>query len=155
MLERCSWILPGELAVGSFPKTPDSALTLQALGITAVLCLTETHELPVPPEIAQQFQWARVAIPDGYTGGIPERQHFQQALAILKQWRAADEVVYVHCFAGIGRSASVCTAYLVQTQGIALATALEWVKQCHPCSEPDAHQVRVMGEYFASLAGSS
>jgi protein-tyrosine phosphatase len=152
MPERFSWILPKKLAVGSFPKSTTSADQLKQMKITAVLSLTEPDEQQLPSEITEQFRWQRVAIPDGYTGGIPDPKHFAQALEILTAWEKQQQTAYVHCLAGIGRSASVCVAYLVHSQGMSLAEAMSFVKQCHPVSSPDKHQVRVMRDFFSARA---
>lgn len=148
MPERFSWILPKELAVGSFPRPTTSASYLNRMGITAVLCLTEVGEATVPGEITHNFLWERVSIPDGFTGGIPTVEQFEQALNILSRWRKKGHVIYVHCLAGVGRSPSVCVAYLVQNRGIDLGEALHFVKECHAYANPDVHQVRVMRTFL-------
>lgn len=150
MPERFSWILPKKLAVGSFPNGTTSVSQLRRADVTAILCLTEPGEKTVPPEVSHNFVWQRVAIPDGYTGGIPEPEHFAKALEILANWERHQHTVYVHCLAGVGRSASVCSAYLVQNQGLSLAEAVQYVKQCHRWASPDQHQIRVMRDFFAA-----
>jgi atypical dual specificity phosphatase len=155
MPKRFSWILPKKLAVGSFPDSSNSVLQLQQMGIQSVLSLTEPDEKLIPPELAQHFVWRRVSIPDGHTGGIPNPKHFAEALEILTAWQPQHQPTYVHCLAGIGRSASVCVAYLVHSQGMSLAEAMRFVKQCHPYSSPDQHQVRVMRDFFAARVPSS
>jgi atypical dual specificity phosphatase len=155
MPERFSWILPKKLAVGSFPNSTTSVLQLRRMDITAVLSLTEPDEKPIPPEISHNFIWKRVAIPDGYTGGIPDPEHFAQALEILTTWERQQHTAYVHCLAGVGRSASVCMAYLVHSQGMSLAEALRFVKQCHSYASPDKNQVRVMRDFFTARLSNS
>ncbi len=147
---RFSWILPQELAVGSFPKNAASAAKLQTMGITAILCLNEEAELAVPDEVSSQFLWHRIAIPDGYTGGIPDPAHFAEALEILTDWRQAGQIMYVHCMAGIGRSPSVCAAYLVHQQKMSLREAIQFVKSCHAAADPDPYQIRVMQKFFGT-----
>jgi atypical dual specificity phosphatase len=145
---RLSWILPQELAVGSFPKNAASAAKLQAMGVTAILCLNEEAELAVPAEVSSQFLWHRIAIPDGYTGGIPDPDHFAAALEILTAWRQTGQIMYVHCMAGIGRSPSVCAAYLVHQKRLPLPEAIQFVKNCHAVADPDPYQIRVMQKFF-------
>jgi atypical dual specificity phosphatase len=154
MPERFSWILPKKLAVGSFPNSTDSVRQLQRMGIQSVLSLTEPDEKLIPSELVEHFVWRRVPMPDGYTGGIPNPEHFGEALDILTGWQHQHQPTYVHCLAGIGRSASVCVAYLVDSQGMSLAEAMRFVKQCHPSSSPDQHQVRVMRDFFAARVHS-
>jgi predicted protein tyrosine phosphatase len=150
MPERFSWILPQKLAVGSFPDGEASVRKLRQADVTAILCLTEPAEKKVPGVVSDNFIWQRVAIPDGYTGGIPEFEHFAKALEILTAWEQQQHRMYVHCFAGIGRSASVCVAYLVHTLGVSLDEALLYVKQRHVWAAPDAHQIRVMRDFFSN-----
>lgn len=150
MTKRFSWILPDELAVGSFPKEDSSIYKLRKEGITAVLTLTEEDEIDVPDELKHNFVWERVAIPDGYTGGIPSVEQFQQARSILQRWSKKMHSVYVHCLAGVGRSPSVCCLFVVAQQGKTLEEAIEFVKTQHTYADPDEHQVRVMQELLAA-----
>ena len=150
MPERFSWVVPNKLAVGSFPQSTTSAAQLRRQGITAVLCLTEEAERAVPPEILHNFVWERVPIPDGAAGGIPTEDQFSQALKVLNRWQRKGHVVYVHCLAGVGRSASVCSLHLVQSQHLDLGEAIALVKQQHAFAAPDPHQVRVMQSFLVS-----
>lgn len=148
MPERFSWILPEQLAVGSAPNDQTSVFYLRRIGITAVLSLTEATEVALPKEISSSFLWQRVPMPDGFKGGIPEVEQFSQAMVILQQWYKKRHTVYVHCLAGVGRSASVCALYLTQSQNIPLEAAIAEVKRCHSYAHPDQHQIRVMQAYL-------
>jgi protein-tyrosine phosphatase len=127
---------------------------LRRQGITAILCLTEPAEKSVPHEIEHGFVWQRVPIPDGFTGGKPSEAQFTQALDILHRWFTKSHVVYVHCLAGVGRSASVCSLYVAQSQGMDLGAAISLVKQQHQYANPDPHQIEVMHRFLASMAAS-
>ncbi|AFY61362.1 dual specificity protein phosphatase family protein [Synechococcus sp. PCC 6312] len=148
MPERFSWILPNQLAVGSVPNASASTFYLRRVGITAVLTLTEATEIELPKDLSSNFLWQRVPIPDGFKGGVPEVEQFAQAMAILQQWFKKQHTVYVHCLAGVGRSASVCALYLTQSQNLPLEAAIAEVKRCHSYAHPDHHQVRVMQAYL-------
>ena len=150
MPERFSWILPQKLAVGSFPNSTTSVMKLRRSGITAVLSLTENHERLVPEELRHSFLWEQVAIPDGFRGGIPTEAQFGQAMKILDRWYRKGHVVYVHCLAGVGRSASVCVLYLARYQNLPLAEALAQVKANHEYAAPDANQIEVMQRFLSS-----
>lgn len=149
MPERFSWILPEKLAVGSVPNNETSVFYLRRIGITAVLSLTEATEVELPT-LSSSFLWQRVPMPDGFKGGVPEVEQFAQAMSILQQWFKKRHTVYVHCLAGVGRSASVCALYLAQSQNISLEAAIAEVKRCHSYAHPDQHQVRVMQAYLQS-----
>lgn len=150
MTKRFSWILPNELAVGSFPKEDSSVYKLRKEGITAVLTLTEEDEIPIPEELKHSFVWERVAIPDGYTGGVPSVEQFEQARSILQRWSKKMHSIYVHCLAGVGRSPSVCCLFVMAQTDKSLEEAIEFVKAQHSYACPDEHQVRVMKELIAS-----
>ncbi len=139
-----------QLAVGSFPRSNASIFHLRQMGITAILSLTEVDEGDLPTAVFNSFVWQRVAIPDGFKGGIPTRQQFDEALTILARWRNKGHVIYVHCLAGVGRSPAVCAAHIVQIQGISLEEAISFVKKKHSLAAPDANQVQVMKEFFGS-----
>ncbi|MCM1982499.1 protein-tyrosine phosphatase family protein [Lyngbya confervoides] len=146
MSKRFSWIVPEQLAVGSFPEDTSAVYKLRKEGITAVLTLTEEHEILVPDELRHNFVWERVPIPDGYTGGIPSVEQFAQAMGILNRWSQKMHSIYVHCLAGVGRSPSVCCLFMVSNQGMSLEDAIAHVKLQHSYAAPDEHQVRVMRE---------
>ena len=154
MTKRFSWILPDELAVGSFPKEDSSIFKLRKEGITAVLTLTEEDEITVPEELKHNFVWERVAIPDGYTGGVPSVEQFEQARSILQRWSKKMHAIYVHCLAGVGRSPSVCSLHVMAKQDSSLEDAIQFVKKQHSYASPDEHQVRVMKELLANANAS-
>jgi protein-tyrosine phosphatase len=150
MPERFSWVLPQKLAVGSFPNATTSISKLRRYGVTAVLSLTEDHERLVPDDVLHSFLWHQVPIPDGFKGGIPTEEQFDQALQILDRWYRKGHVVYVHCLAGVGRSASVCSLYLAARQGMSLTEAIAHVKAQHSYANPDTNQVAVMQKFLTS-----
>ncbi|MCG9892545.1 MAG: dual specificity protein phosphatase family protein [Thermosynechococcaceae cyanobacterium MS004] len=150
MPERFSWILPQKLAVGSFPNSTTSVMKLRREGVTAVLSLTESHERSLPAELGHSFLWEQIPIPDGFTGGIPSEEQFGQAMQILDRWYRKGHVVYVHCLAGVGRSASVCSLYLAHRQGLSLKDAIAFVKQNHSYAAPDPNQIEVMQRFLTS-----
>jgi atypical dual specificity phosphatase len=150
MPERFSWILPKKLAVGSFPNATFSIMKLRREGITAVLSLTENHERLVPSELSHSFLWEQVPIPDGYRGGVPTEEQFAQTMQILDRWFRKGHVVYVHCLAGVGRSASVCSLYLAYRQSFSLLEAIAFVKEQHRYAAPDSSQVETMQRFLTS-----
>ncbi|HEY9828515.1 MAG TPA: dual specificity protein phosphatase [Stenomitos sp.] len=150
MPERFSWILPQKLAVGSFPNSTTSISKLRRENITAVLSLTENHERLVPDEVAHSFLWEQVPIPDGFKGGIPTEDQFDKALQVLDRWYRKGHVVYVHCLAGVGRSASVCSIYMAARQGLSLSDAIAHVKAQHKYAAPDPNQIEVMQRFLTS-----
>ncbi len=60
--------------------------------------------------------------------------------------KAKNGCVFVHCHAGISRSATICIAYIMKTMKCDLAEAYEFVKQKRPCVSPNLH---FMGQLLA------
>ena len=150
MLIRFSWIISNRLAVGSFPQLDYEIGYLTKMGITSVLSLTEPKEINIPQPLKNQFVWRNVPIPDGAKGGVPKLEHFQEAYTILSRWQQRGHATYVHCFAGVGRSPSVCAAYLAKAEEIPLEDAIAKVQDRHPVAHPDSAQIAIMKQFLGS-----
>ena len=61
----------------------------------------------------------------------------EKCLPIIRQALANGGVVFVHCFAGISRSASIVIAYLMQENGLSFEQALKLVKERRPQVSPN------------------
>lgn len=58
------------------------------------------------------------------------KQHFQACIKFIKDAIAEGGTVYVHCYAGVSRSASIVIAYLMQEHGLTYLDALQHVRKC-------------------------
>ena len=135
------WIVPGELLGGAYPGTSTSWPTgnhlpaLLAIGVSYFVDLTEPHEngtRPYERELEQRAHatgrpviYRRVAITDF---GVPSHEQMEAILGALAQAREAQRLAYVHCFAGIGRTATVAGCHLVQ-RGLTPADAWRRLRQ--------------------------
>lgn len=117
------WVVPGRLLVGEYPGSPSRAEAMERLrrvltaGITCFVDLTEPGELP-SYEALLPF-----ATPDGRRVEYlrePIRDHDVPAghdvvtriVAMIDDALEAGHVAYLHCRAGIGRSATVAGCWL-------------------------------------------
>jgi protein tyrosine phosphatase (PTP) superfamily phosphohydrolase (DUF442 family) len=147
MTDTFSWILPAELAVGPYVTAGDIPMLRQA-GITAILNLQQPDERPqVPPEVREVFLWQRVPALDGIYGGVPGMDWFAEVVDCLRTWREEGETSYVHCYAGRGRSPLACMAYLAVGCNMRLVEAIWQVKQAHPPTDPNVHQLLALCQY--------
>lgn len=134
------WLVPGRLLVGEYPGSQSRAEAMERLrrflqaGVTCFVDLTEPRELPsyealLPfstPE-GRRVEYLREPIPDH---GVPQgREVMERALAMIDDALAAGHIVYLHCRAGLGRSATVAGCWLARRSGVP-AQALEELQRC-------------------------
>ena len=62
---------------------------------------------------------------------------FYDALKFLSEARASSGKCYVHSVQGISRSATICCAYLIMTEGLTYNEAYERVKARRACANPN------------------
>ena len=117
------WVVPGRLLVGEHPGSKSRADAMDrmrrflAAGVTCFVDLTDPSEVPSYEALlpfatldGRRVQYLREPIPDH---GVPAgREVMARVLAMIDDALAADHVVYVHCRAGIGRSATVAGCWL-------------------------------------------
>lgn len=117
------WVVPGRFLAGEYPGSHSRAEAMERLrlllsaGVTCFIDVTEPDELPSYESLlpfatpaGQRIEYLREPIPDH---GIPEgHEVMARALALIDDALAADHVVYLHCRAGVGRSATVVGCWL-------------------------------------------
>ena len=150
-LPGCYWAEPGRLLVGEFPGSRSRADTMDRLkqvlaaGVTQFVDLTDAAELPSYEALlpfatpsGRRVQYMRESIPDH---GVPgSTVMMERIVATLRNAVDAGEVVYLHCRAGIGRSAMVAGCYFVE-RGMSAEAALDALQKCWKQSAKSQHWV--------------
>ena len=129
------WVIPGRLLAGAYPGAIDETsarLKLQSIldaGVTAFIDLTEEGELNaygsflpngvVPGE--QSVTHNRMPIRDL---GVTTSNAMSVILDRMNTLLEYGEVIYVHCWGGIGRTGTVIGCYMVQEMGMTGTEAL-------------------------------
>jgi atypical dual specificity phosphatase len=141
------------LLIGAYPQDADDVATLRAAGVTRVLNLVQDVEYDpggrdacVTALAGAGIEEHRVEIVD--YGNLPP-DDLERATRIGLDWLARGERVYVHCRAGMQRSATVAAAIVMLRDGLAAPAALEHVRARKPSASPLSHQRRDLLRWWA------
>ncbi|TNV79029.1 hypothetical protein FGO68_gene8491 [Halteria grandinella] len=115
----------GDLMVAS------SKEVLQKYGITHILTVAKGH----PPPFPSFFTYKVVPVLDLPSTKL--RPRFPECIDFIKLALDKGGKVFVHCFAGVSRSATVIIAYLMQEHGLAYHAAYKLVKSKRPVICPN------------------
>ena len=126
-LPNSYWVRRGRLLAGGYPGAGSSAETRLALrslllaGVTLFLDLTEENEYDLEPYapvlheeaglLGRLVEYRRIPVPDG---DAPMIEDMVLILDAVDAALAAGHTVYLHCFAGVGRTGMVVGCYLVR-----------------------------------------
>jgi hypothetical protein len=119
------WVLPGKFMAGDNPSTwfedgtQQRVIALLNSGVTVFIDLTEPGEKQPYDGIAREqagwmdkeIEYHRLAVRDM---GTPSPALMERILDIIDAAIEAGKMVYVHCYAGIGRTGTVVGCYLVR-----------------------------------------
>jgi protein-tyrosine phosphatase len=92
---------------------------------------------------------ARLQIPilDGWHQNIS--QYFQSTFDFIDRYIAGG--IYVHCHAGVSRSATIVIAYIMQKQRISFNEAYQLVKSKRPCISPNLDFMGALSSFEKEL----
>jgi atypical dual specificity phosphatase len=132
------------LLIGAYPQDCEDVAALHAVGVTRVLNLVQDVEYDpggrdacVTALAGAGIDEHRVQIVD--YGNLPP-DHIERATRIGLDWLAQGERVYVHCRAGMQRSATVAAAIIMLRDGLDAPAALEHIRARKPSARPLSHQ---------------
>lgn len=134
-----------DLLMGAYPQDADDVAALTAAGVTAVFNLVQDaeYELDDGREACASaleqagIAEARIALID-YGNLLPGQ--IELAATTVLGWLGEGERVYVHCRAGMQRSAVVAAAIVALHEGVQPLEALERVRRRNPSANPLSHQ---------------
>lgn len=121
-METGNWIVEGKLYACRYPRTAKDWDTLVRHRVTTVINLHAEPHLSTRG-IAQEHMY----VPNFCA---PSVSHVEHVLAILND---PNQVVAIHCLAGLGRTGTMAACYLV-SQGMTAQQAMDHVRQCRPGS---------------------
>ncbi|XP_069754879.1 dual specificity protein phosphatase 1 [Narcine bancroftii] len=104
---------------------------LDALGITALINVSAN----CPNHFEECYQYKCIPVEDSHKADISS--WFLEAIAFIDSVKNTGGRVFVHCQAGISRSATICLAYLMRANRVKLDEAFEFVKQRRSVISPN------------------
>ncbi|XP_032275487.1 dual specificity protein phosphatase 15 [Phoca vitulina] len=121
-------VLPG-LYLGNFidAKDPDQ------LGRNKITHIISIHESPQP--LLQDITYLRIPVAD--TPEVLIKKHFKECINFIHCCRLNGGNCLVHCFAGISRSTTIVTAYVMTVTGLGWRDVLEAIKATRPIANPN------------------
>ncbi|MYM65101.1 ATP-binding cassette domain-containing protein [Pseudomaricurvus sp. HS19] len=151
------WLHRGQLAgtprPGVFHETSYDLAALKRVGITCLLSLTELppNEPAIETDLLAEFgiRHGQYPIPDMCA---PSVDLATTICSKIDELISAGEVVAVHCRAGLGRTGTVLTAYLIW-QGVDAITALETARKIEPRWVQSREQVNFLEQFCQHVRG--
>ena len=129
-----SWLRTRVLAIGPQPRTRDHWNALEQAGIRSVLCTSFPDEGNwCPPD---HWLSARIPLTDHRNPDALDDQALRRAMDQAITLMEKAPALYLHCWAGVERSALVAIGTLARLEQIDLLTSLEQVRRMHPTSRP-------------------
>jgi protein-tyrosine phosphatase len=126
-----------QIWLGSYGDSANDAF-LEERQITHILCCAEELPLRVGFPYSQRYDGYKVPLVDD-KADEKTKAYFLEAATVLDGWVGSGKKVFVHCFAGISRSASVVITYLMVYKGWSFDLAFQHLKlrrpRIHPHSE--------------------
>ena len=86
-------------------------------------------------KFADKIRYKVVELSDNEESDI--RKHFRECIQFLDEEIKAGRTVYVHCMAGVSRSASVMISYFMWKYNMTMVDAMAAVKEKRPCIRPN------------------
>jgi hypothetical protein len=80
-------------------------------------------------------------------GKLPDVDWLRRVVGFIDAERRAQRTVYVHCLAGVDRSATVITAYLMFKHGWDRNRALAHVKAKRACAHPNPSLMQLLADW--------
>ena len=144
------------LLIGAYPQDADDVAALVEAGVTCVFNLVQDVEYEDGGREACETALAdagileeRVEVID-FGNLLPG--HIERAVQTVRPWLADGESVYVHCRAGMQRSATVAAAIIALEEGVEPTEALRRVSERNPRANPLEHQRQDLVRWWKARA---
>jgi protein-tyrosine phosphatase len=150
------------LFIGPYPQLPEDIDALKKQGVSAVLNVQTDADIALRYGDFKAFvdhyrkaaiELHRLPIEDFNETDLIAK--LPAAVDLLKELLDANHRVYLHCTAGMGRSAAVAVTYLSLYHGQSFDKALAYIKDCRPVICPNGSAIRRFLETASRVAPST
>ena len=122
---------------------------MKARGITSLVNLRDEFD-----DAAKGLTLERYLYLPTTDGEAPTLDHLQAGVAFIHHTIEAGDAVYVHCWVGVGRAATVVAAYLVAHEGETPQSALARIEAVRPFVWPSKAQRARLHEFAVTLSSN-
>lgn len=142
-----SWVEPNLLAGLAYPGRVEELQWLRTNGIQILLTLTES---PISKADINESGLLSVhePIPDWHA---PTFDQLERCIGVIRSAHEKQMAVAVHCAAGIGRTGTILTAYLI-SKGLPFEDAISQMRRMRPGSVETSVQVARLKDWSDKLA---
>ncbi|XP_073092858.1 dual specificity protein phosphatase 15 isoform X5 [Manis javanica] len=139
-LRAASWgyFLDSTLETSLMPKTQISWAGIRShtsspsMSHPSLCC---RYSLPPSSGCAKDITYLRIPVADAPE--VPIKKHFKECINFIHCCRLNGGNCLVHCFAGISRSTTIVTAYVMTVTGLGWRDVLEAIKATRPIANPN------------------
>lgn len=120
---KFTWLVPGIIAGGGHPiyfMQEDNLDYLRDAGFGAIV---SCFEEPLPKEWLNDFEYLFLPTLDGYVNNLIEACEF------IEKMEQKKVPIFIHCFAGHGRTGTILAAYLLYKNYLTADEAIAYVRQ--------------------------
>lgn len=144
-IKQCYWVVPGKLLAGEYPRDKEEATSQEKInalldaGVSVFVDLTEEHEglrsytSLIGKAIHRRFAIRDVAVPDSPETTI-------QILDTIDRYIQQGEMVYVHCWGGVGRTGVIIGCWLARHDHGGEAALIRLRKHWTQCPKSATHE---------------
>ena len=134
--------------MGDVGHRKDAAVLL-SLKITHIIDLSLKYKIKL-----DHIKYLEIDIMDD--DDVDILSHFNKCITFIDSaLKSKNNIVFVHCSAGVSRSSTIIMAYLMKSQKYNLFNAYKHVLQCRECISPNDGFYKQLCKYEIQLYGKS
>lgn len=140
------WVIDRSLAGSGLPSSSGQVRWLESHGIDTIITLTEG---PLPPKYLKGRKVNSIHV-QMFDHAAPSQDALITAVRHIRSEVEKGNAVLVHCLAGIGRTGTVISAYMMEYQGKDADQVLSELRTLRPGSV-ERSQESAVREYYKNL----